>query len=49
MYYIDGWWCATRFGEITGNIALEIGEQQYMNAMDNGRFCLGPKHDAGTF
>ncbi|XP_046569053.1 protein FRG1-like isoform X1 [Haliotis rubra] len=42
-----GWWIVEKVEEITGNIAMEIGVQTYMNALDNGRLNLGPVRDTG--
>ena len=36
-----GWWNATEFKEITGAIAIEVGEHCYIKALDDGSFTLG--------
>ncbi|XP_033124398.1 protein FRG1-like [Anneissia japonica] len=41
-----GWWQTSKPEEITGTIAIEIGNNTYIYAMDNGKFTLGaPNHD----
>ncbi|XP_060553089.1 protein FRG1-like [Ruditapes philippinarum] len=42
-----GWWVVSKFGQITGNICIELEDQRYMFAQDNGRFVLGPPREAG--
>ena len=37
------------FGQISGALAIEFGEQCYIKALDNGLFVLGPPHDEGNF
>ena len=37
----------SKFSQITGNICIEIGDNTYMFAQDNGRFILGPPREAG--
>lgn len=43
----DGWWVVSKFGQITGNICIELGDCRYMFAKDNGRFVLGPPREGG--
>ncbi|XP_058795183.1 protein FRG1 homolog [Phymastichus coffea] len=42
-----GWRKASSVPEITGTIAIEIGNLTYMKALDNGLFTLGAPHDEG--
>lgn len=42
-----GWWTVSKFSQITGNICIEIGDNRYMFAEDNGRFILGPTRESG--
>ncbi|XP_061163705.1 protein FRG1-like isoform X1 [Saccostrea echinata] len=42
-----GWWVAKKFEDITGNVAIEIGDSRYVSAVDNGTFRLGPARDQG--
>ncbi|XP_071453382.1 protein FRG1 homolog [Hetaerina americana] len=42
-----GWWSATCTEEIVGSIAIELGEQTYIRALDNGLFTVGAPHDQG--
>ncbi|XP_072744572.1 protein FRG1 homolog [Anoplolepis gracilipes] len=42
-----GWWKVKSILEITGTVAIEIGNQTYMKALDNGLFTLGAPHDEG--
>lgn len=42
-----GWWKVSSFNEITGNIALEIGNGTYVGALDNGLLSLGPPRSDG--
>ncbi|CAB1461071.1 unnamed protein product [Pleuronectes platessa] len=41
---VDGWWCVTNFGEITGSVALEMQSNAYIHAMDTGLFTVGAPH-----
>lgn len=43
----EGWWVVSRFGQITGNICIELADHRYMFAQDNGRFVLGPHREGG--
>ena len=43
-----GWWEVSRFEDIKGDIAIEMGPNMYMYALDNGLFRLGPPHKTGT-
>ncbi|XP_054401356.1 uncharacterized protein LOC129053347 [Pongo abelii] len=38
------WWTVTKFGEISGTIAIEMDEGTYIHALDNGLFTLGAPH-----
>lgn len=44
-----GWWVVSKFGQITGNICIELDERRYMFAQDNGRFVLGPSREGTHF
>ena len=37
----------TKFDDISGSVAVEMGEMKYLYAMDNGLFKLGEQHDIG--
>ena len=37
----------TKFEEITGGIAIEMGEMTYIQAKDNGLFTLGETREIG--
>ncbi|XP_077158247.1 protein FRG1 [Paroedura picta] len=41
---VEGWWKVANFGEITGTVAIEMGQGAYINALDNGLFTLGAPH-----
>ncbi|WAQ99276.1 FRG1-like protein [Mya arenaria] len=43
----DGWWTVSKFGQVTGNVCLELAERRYMFAKDNGRLVLGPQREGG--
>lgn len=43
-----GWWHATSFRQITGSIAIQLGDKpMYVRALDNGLFTAGAPHDQG--
>jgi len=42
-----GWWSVTEFKDITGGIAIEVGEHCYIKALDDGSFTLGAMHEEG--
>lgn len=43
-----GWWHATTFPEITGSVAIQLGDAPiYVRALDNGLFTAGAPHDQG--
>ncbi|XP_034935230.1 protein FRG1 homolog [Chelonus insularis] len=42
-----GWWKINNFGDITGTVAIQFGNQTYIKALDNGLFTLGAPHDEG--
>ncbi|GAB1860939.1 Protein FRG1 [Camponotus japonicus] len=42
-----GWWKVKSISEVTGTVAIEIGNQTYMKALDNGLFTLGAPHAEG--
>lgn len=44
-----GWWKAKKFEDITGNVAIEIGDSRYVSAVDNGTFRLGEPRDQGEY
>lgn len=35
------------FDDITGNIAVEVGDQMYIGSLDNGLLIVGPPHPEG--
>ncbi|PVD35239.1 hypothetical protein C0Q70_06520 [Pomacea canaliculata] len=39
-----GWWEVKSFDDITGNIAVEVGDQMYIGSLDNGLLIVGPPH-----
>lgn len=41
---VGGWWAVRNFGEITGSVAIEMGNGTYLHALDNGLFTLGAPH-----
>lgn len=41
---VGGWWTVNRFGEISGTVAIEMQNNSYVHAMDNGLFTLGAPH-----
>lgn len=47
IYIVGGWWKVKDIFEITGTVAVEIGNQTYMKALDNGLFTLGAPHAEG--
>ena len=46
-FFAGGWWTVKKFSQISGNICIEIGDNRYMFAEDNGRFTLGPTRESG--
>ncbi|CAH1777263.1 unnamed protein product [Owenia fusiformis] len=42
-----GWWRVSKHKEITGSIAIELGENCYIQAQDNGLFSTGPHREIG--
>ena len=47
-YHVSGgWWSATCFEDIKGDIALEMGPNMFMYSQDNGLFKLGDPHTSG--
>ncbi|XP_039606889.1 protein FRG1 [Polypterus senegalus] len=38
------WWKTRNFGEITGSVAIEMGKNSYIHALDTGLFTLGAPH-----
>lgn len=48
-FIIGGWWKAKKFEDITGNVAIEIGDSRYVSAIDNGTFRLGAPRDQGEY
>lgn len=47
IYIVGGWWKVKNISEVTGTVAIEIGNQTYMKALDNGLFTLGAPHAEG--
>lgn len=43
-----GWWSATCFEDIKGDIALEMGPNMFMYSQDNGLFKLGDPHTSAS-
>ena len=46
-FWSGGWWNIDKFDDITGPVAIEMSPMQYVEALDNGLFRLGRKHDIG--
>uniref|UniRef100_A0A2I3SEW8 FRG1 n=1 Tax=Pan troglodytes TaxID=9598 RepID=A0A2I3SEW8_PANTR len=44
FYFLGIWWTVTNFGEISGTITIEMDEETYIHALDNGLFTLGAPH-----
>lgn len=42
-----GWWEISKFDDITGPVAVEMGSMRYLEALDNGLCRLGAGHDVG--
>lgn len=42
-----GWWICKEVSEITGSIAIQFGEHQFVKAQDDGTFTLSAKHSKG--
>jgi protein FRG1 len=45
--FLGGWRSLLNFEEISGSIAMEMGQSTYVKALDNGLFTLGAPHDEG--
>lgn len=43
-----GWWKVSKFAELHGSIAVEYGEQIFVQALDNGLFKCGNSHGLGN-
>ncbi len=43
-----GWWTVSKFGQVTGNVCIELADRRYMFAKDNGRFVLGPQREGNV-
>lgn len=41
------WWKCKKLSEITGSIAIEFAEGQYVKSLDDGTFTIGIKHAKG--
>ncbi|XP_034398768.1 protein FRG1 [Cyclopterus lumpus] len=41
---IGGWWSVSNFGDISGSVAIEMQNNAYIHAVDNGLFTLGAPH-----
>lgn len=41
------WWKVTKIEDISGPVAIELGNQMYVKALDNGLFTLGARHNEG--
>ncbi|TNN89670.1 Protein FRG1 [Liparis tanakae] len=41
---IGGWWSVNNFGDISGSVAIEMQNNAYIHAVDNGLFTLGAPH-----
>jgi protein FRG1 len=42
-----GWWAAKEFRHISGPIAIELGDNSYIRALDDGTFTVGAPHNDG--
>ena len=42
-----GWWSAKEFNNISGPVAIEIGDNCYIKALDDGTFTVGAPHGDG--
>lgn len=42
-----GWWEVHKFSQISSNIAIEVGENCYITALDNGGIAVGSPKDEG--
>ena len=45
--FLGGWWKVSQFNEIHGSIAIEYGEQSFIQSLDNGLFKCGNSHGLG--
>ncbi len=43
-----GWWAAKEFRHISGPIAIELGDNSYIRALDDGTFTVGAPHNDGN-
>ncbi|KAM9313889.1 protein FRG1 [Pholidichthys leucotaenia] len=41
---VGAWWSVTKYGEITGTVAIEMQNNSYVHALDTGLFTLGAPH-----
>nr|XP_057932473.1 protein FRG1 isoform X2 [Doryrhamphus excisus]XP_057932483.1 protein FRG1 isoform X2 [Doryrhamphus excisus] len=41
---VGGWWAVRHFGEINGMVAIEMHNNSYIHALDNGLFTVGVPH-----
>lgn len=48
MLVPGGWWKVSKFAELHGSIAVEYGEQIFVQALDNGLFKCGNSHGLGN-
>lgn len=42
-----GWWTVTKFDDIIGSVALELGKQRYIKCLQDGTVILGRPHNEG--
>lgn len=42
-----GWWEVKDIARCSGPVVIEMGEMRYVQALDNGYFCLGREHKPG--
>ncbi|XP_005091186.1 protein FRG1 [Aplysia californica] len=42
-----GWWEVKKFSEIPSNVAIEVGDNCYITALDNGGIAVGTPRDEG--
>ena len=45
LFSTGGWWVVSSFGEMSGTVAIEMQNNTYIHAMDNGLFTLGAPHN----
>ena len=48
LFRHGGWWAAKEFRHISGPIAIELGDNSYIRALDDGTFTVGAPHNDGN-